>query len=178
MVTDPLHADKLERLVDRHKYSFVRFVTNAMIICCLILPASWIVAHWISPLREIVTDWEQGFVAPGTIVSVRGVRLANEFRRVKSWMQTIENFPSVPIPTRPEGLIRMLDSISPHPAQFRDGVQFTREGIDPWGRKLHYRLDSTDLALTEIIIWSDGPNRRDDGGYQDDIRVKLVWRTM
>lgn len=93
-------------------------------------------------------------------------------------MSTVDKFPNDPPPVKAEQLVQILDAISPHPAQFSSDIQFARAGIDPWGRKLHCRVTSTDPRIAEIVIWSDGSNRRDDGGDHDDILVRLVWHTI
>lgn len=162
----------------KNKTSYARLVFRCAQVICGLLIVGWILARSIPQTNEVLTDWEQALAPRGTIVSARGVRLAHEFRNLRSWMQTVDNFPKDPPPVKVEQLVRILDVISPHPAQFSPGIQFARIGIDPWGRELHCRVTPTDRGITEIVIWSDGSNQRDDGGGQDDIRVRLVWHTI
>lgn len=171
----PLIVSKTMETDHKNSSSYVRRVLRGAVMCCGLLISSWILAHFFPRTREIVTDWEQALAPRGTIVSTRGVRLSNEFRNLRHWMNTVDKFPNDPPPVKAEQLVQILDAISPHPAQFSTDIQFARAGIDPWGRKMHCRVTSTDPHIAEIVIWSDGSNRRDDGGDHDDILVRLVW---
>lgn len=53
------------------------------------------------------------------------------------------------------------------------GPYVGKEPVDPWGTALNYNVTEpgTDEALTvPYKIWSNGPNRQDDNGAEDDIR--------
>ena len=42
--------------------------------------------------------------------------------------------------------------------------------LDAWKQELIYEYPSTKFQINKPAIWSAGPNRRDDGGSEDDIK--------
>lgn len=169
-------ATKSEDPHQMQRFSGVGFRPVAVILYSLLfLGITWIMAHSISPIRDVVTDWEQAFCPRGTIVSYRGRRLAKEFYNLRNWARSAMEVSTGRPPVDVTTLIQTLDRISPHPKHYSPEIQIIRSGKDPWGEKLQYRVESIDRWTFEISIWSTGINRRDEAGGGDDIDMKLLW---
>jgi len=55
------------------------------------------------------------------------------------------------------------------------GPYLSKDPLDPWGTKLNYRATdptSDEAKMLPFRVWSDGPNKTDDNGENDDIKNK------
>jgi len=75
-----------------------------------------------------------------------------------------------------------LDALRKQP-QFEDektgenwaGPYLKSDPTDPWGNALNYQVTETGTDEAKLVpykVWSNGPNKQDDNGADDDIRNK------
>lgn len=118
---------------------------------------------------DTFTDWEQGFCNEGHFVSRRSIELVGEFNKLRIRVRNSSDFPkTVKPPLDSVSFMKALDTYSPALHSY-DTFRFTRSGLDPWGRKLHYLVDEVSPWHFQVRIWSDGVNGRDENGNGDDV---------